>query len=90
MYNLNDVVTVMADTGEYVGKFSEIDDNGQLVIADPRMVVANEQGMGFAAGIAMTGKQDPLSMTFAKYIFVTPTNDEVVSAYRQHVSGLII
>lgn len=83
-----DVVTVMAATGEYVGKLVS-DESGIVQLEDPRFVSVSEQGMGFANGIAMTGVKDPKEVTFYDVVFVAETNPEVVSAYRQSVSGLI-
>jgi len=86
--NTNDVVTVMAVSGEYVGKLVKIDETG-VSLNDPRLVTANEQGMGFANGIAMTGMQDPKDMIILQPVFITETHPEVVKAYRQSVSGII-
>jgi len=82
-----DIVTVMALSGEYVGKL--VSDSDGITLSDPRMIIASEQGMGFANGIAATGAKDPKSVTFQSYVFVTETNDEVQSAWRQQTSGLI-
>lgn len=87
--NLNDVVTVVAISGEYVGKFASQTD-GTITLTDPRMLITNENGMGFAAGIAVTGKADPTRVTFGQYVFVVDTNAEVERAYLTAVSGIII
>ena len=87
--NIGDVVTVMVSTGaEYVGKLVSDDDKG-VTLDNPRFVSVTEQGMGFASGIAMTGSKDPKKVTLRNVIFVAETNPEVVSAYRQSISGLI-
>lgn len=90
-YKKNEVVTVITVAGEYVGKFIKQDDT-KLVIADPKMLVQGEQGMGFANGVCVTGRENPDSMTFyvGGVVFVTETSDVVVSAYHQAVSGLIV
>jgi hypothetical protein len=85
----NDVITVVAMSGEYVGKLKD-SGAGTITLADPRMLVHNEHGMGFANGIAVTGKNEPTEVTFQTYVFATPTNDEVEKAYIQAVSGLVI
>lgn len=85
---VGDIVTVMALSGEYVGKLAETGETG-LTLEDPRMIIASEQGMGFANGIAATGAKDPKRVTFQSYVFVTETNAEVQSAWRQQTSGLI-
>jgi len=83
-----DVVTVVAATGEYVGKLLKIDETG-VVLSDPRMITYNEQGMGFAHGVAMTGNPDPKEVVILQAVFVTETNNEVVKAWRQATSGII-
>lgn len=85
----NSVVTVVAMSGEYVGKLQSTG-AGTVTIEDPRMLVHSEQGMGFANGIAVTGKNEPSSVTFHSYVFMTETNVEVEKAYRQAVSGLVL
>ena len=90
-YKKNDVVTVITVAGEYVGKFVK-QDEVKLVIADPKMLVQGEQGMGFANGICVTGKENPKSMSIyvGGIVFVTETSDAVAAAYYQAVSGLIV
>jgi|APSaa5957512535_1039671.scaffolds.fasta_scaffold33925_2 hypothetical protein len=89
-----DIVTVVTATGEYVGKLneSELWENRNwecLTLNDPRMLVMNEQGMGFARGICATGIENPSEATFANVIFVTETNEQIISAWRQATSGII-
>ena len=84
-----DVVSVISMAGEYVGKFNSME-SGTVTLDDPRMLIQNEQGMGFANGIAVTGKLNPESVTFAQYVFVTPTNSDIEKAYRGAVSGLVL
>jgi len=88
-YKTNDVVSVVTTVGEYVGKFLTMDETG-VALSDPRMITANEKGMGFAHGIAMTGDPDPKEMVILQPVFVTKTNEEVVKAYYQATSGLIV
>ena len=84
-----DIVTVMTISGEFVGKL-ERQDASSITITDPKFItVTQEGGMGFTNGIAMTGVQDPKEVTLYNVSFVVDTNPEVVSAYRQAVSGLI-
>lgn len=87
--NKNDVVSVIAVSGEYVGKFDRIED-GVLYITNPRMLIAGDQGIGFARGICMTSVENPDSMAFQQYVYVTKTNGEFEKAYIQATSGLII
>lgn len=85
----NDVVAVVSVAGEYVGKY-ETSGDGTITLSDPRMLVQNNNGMGFAAGICVTGEMNPKEVTFAQYVFVTPVNDDIEKAYRQATSGLVI
>lgn len=84
-----DIITVMALSGEYVGRLVGRGEDGSITIESPRMIVASEQGMGFSNGIAATGVKDPKEVKFQSYIFITETNDEVQSAWRQAVTGLV-
>ena len=84
-----DIVTVMAPTGEYVGRLLKMDETG-IVLENPRMITFAEQGMGFANGIAATGIADPKVMTILQAVFVTETNPEVVKAWHQATSGLLV
>jgi len=84
-----DIVTVMAPTGEYVGRLLKMDETG-IVLENPRMITFADQGMGFANGIAATGIADPNVMTILQAVFVTETNPEVVKAWHQATSGLLV
>ena len=84
----NDIIAVLTLAGEYVGKFVS-DENG-LELEDPRMIVQGPEGqMGFARGICQTGVENPTSVKFESYIFVTPANDQVVKAFREATSGIV-
>ena len=84
-----DVVSVVSMAGEFVGKF-ENSGGGTISLDDPRMLIQTQQGMGFARGICVTGEEDPTTVTFAFYVFVTPTNKNIEKAYRQATSGIIL
>lgn len=84
-----DVISVISLAGEFVGKY-ETSGDGSITLSDPRMLIQNEQGMGFANGIAVTGKASPTSVTFQNYVFVTETNEDIEKAYRGAVSGLVL
>jgi len=90
-YKKGDVVSVISSAGEFVGKYK---DSGasSFVLSDPRMVIQTQEGMGFARGVAVTGEENPTEMSFYTQgiVFVTKTNDEIVKAYTQATSGLII
>ena len=86
---INEVVTVMTGTGEYVGKLvSETEHT--INLEDPRLIVTTEQGMGFASGIAMTSGENPKEATFKDYVFVTAANEQVVNAWREQTSGIVV
>jgi hypothetical protein len=85
----NDVVTVLTVSGEYIGKLDTFE-GGTVSIKDPRMLIQTQEGMGFAAGICVTGKRDPSEVTFNQFVFVTETNEDIEKAYRGAVSGLVL
>jgi hypothetical protein len=89
-YSKNDVITVITVAGEYIGKLVE-ETASTLTIADPKMLVNGEQGMGFGNGVCVTGEKDPADMTFyiGGLVFVAKTSEAVVKAYREATSGLI-
>ena len=84
-----DVVTVVAATGEYVGRMVKIDETG-IVRENPRVITYSDEGMGFAAGIAMTGNPDPKEVTILSAVFVTECNQEIVKAWQTATSGIIL
>ena len=86
--NTGDVVTVLTVAGEFVGKLKGRDGDS-VSLEDPRMLVHNQQGMGFARGVCVTGEENPTQVEFMGVVFVVKTNSEVESAWRQATSGLI-
>jgi hypothetical protein len=84
-----EVVTVFSLAGEIVGKFIRSKD-GEIELEDPRVLMQNETGLGFAKGVCVSGQLDTKKITISNYIFVTPTNTEFEKAYRQAVSGLVL
>lgn len=86
--NKDDVVSVIALGAEYVGKLEEVKENS-IVLNNPVMVMVTEQGMGFAASLAMTGEENPKQVELRGYTLATKTNSQVEAGYRQHTSGLI-
>lgn len=92
-FDTNDVVAVMCNSGEYVGKYAAVQQTADTVtIEDPRMVVSNEQGLGFAHGICVTGEADVNSVNIfhSSICFVTKVNDDLRKAYIKNTSGLIV
>ena len=85
----NDIVTIVTMAGEFVGKFDSFEDSA-VKLTDPRLIVQGPEGqMGFAKGICQTGEMEPDSAVINNYVFITPSNEDVVKAYRQHTSGII-
>lgn len=93
MSNLNkgDVVSVVNMAGEYVGRLVEINDK-YVKVENPRMIVNGPDGMGFAHGICVTGKQDPQEADFfiGGLVFVTEVNEEIMKAWQTQTSGIIL
>jgi len=85
---IGDIVTVLTVAGEFIGKLKHKDGDA-VTLEDPRMLVHNEQGMGFAHGVCVTGESAPKIVEFMGVVLITPTDDQVVSAWRQATSGLI-
>lgn len=89
--NKNTVVTIITPVGEFVGKFED-QNEARVVVKDPRMLIQSEQGMGFAQGVAVTGKANPDEVAFyvGGIVFITETNEDIEKAYRQATSGLVL
>lgn len=87
---INDVVTVVTVSGEYVGKFESMNTNGVVTLKDPRMLIHGDQGVGFARGICMTSDADTTSVAFQQYVFVTETNEAFSKEYTRATSGIIL
>lgn len=87
--NSGEVVSIITNSGEYVGKVVQSIAPGVVELDRPLMVMATEQGMGFAGSVAMTGEENPRSVTFYGISHMTKTNSQVEAAYIQHTSGLI-
>ena len=90
-FKKNDIITVITVAGEYVGKYVD-ESPAMLEMADPKMLVSGEQGVGFGTGICVTGEDYPKSVRFytGGIVFVTKTNDMVTKAYHEANSGLIL
>ncbi len=90
-YKKNDIISVVTAAGEFVGKYND-ESTSRLTIDDPRMVIQTQEGMGFARGVCVTGHENPSVMSFytGGIVFTAESNEEIVKAYRQAVSGLIV
>lgn len=84
----NDIVTVVASSGEYVGKLKSVT---PLTLINPKMIIRNPENgeMGFARGIAVTGEENAKEATFNQYTFVVPTNEPVANAFQDATGELI-
>lgn len=89
--NNGDVVTMVTPVGEVIGRIKEQDDQS-VTLEDPRLFVPNEGGAGLAPGICMTGATDPKEAVFFKggAVAMVPTAKELVAAWQQQTSGLVI
>lgn len=88
---MGEIVTIISNAGEFVGKLVSAPDRGQVALEDPRFVVFNNENgqMSFAQGVAMTGEAEPKQVTFYGVCLVVKTNPEVVTIYKKAVSKLI-
>ena len=82
-----DIVTVVTISGEYVGVLESFED-ATVVLNKPRMVVQTEKGMGFAHGVAVTGEENPDTVTFLIVLYVIPTNEGVSKAHTEATTGI--
>ena len=82
-----DVVTVVTISGEYVGILDSFEDP-TVVLNKPRMVVQSEKGLGFAHGVAVTGEENPESVTFLNVVYVIPTNKAVSKAHTEATTNI--
>ena len=82
-----DTVTVVTISGEYVGELESFED-ATVVLKKPRMVVQTEKGMGFAHGVAVTGKRIPKTVKFLNVVYVIPTNEQVCKAWVEATTGI--
>ena len=90
-YKKDDVVSVITNAGEYVGKFKSEGD-ATFAITKPRMLISGEGGVGFARGICVTGKDDTESLTFQKsgIVFTTETSEVVQKAFVEATTGIVL
>jgi len=87
-----DIVTLVLTNGaEIVGKLTgENTDYYQL--DKPRMIQANQQGIGLVNGVCMTGEEPAGDLQFNKtgVIFMIKTVEQMSNGYREQVSGLVL
>lgn len=87
----NDIVSVITTVGEFVGRL-ESETETEITLTNPRMVVHNQGGMGFANGIAMSGVDKPDKNIFFKtnVVFMTATNKQVSDGWTKFTSSIQI
>ena len=90
-YSKDDVVSVVTNAGEYVGKFKD-ESADAFTITKPRMLISGENGVGFARGICVTGVEDAAELTFYKtgIVFVTPTSPVVEKAFIEATTRILL
>ena len=82
-----DTVTVVTISGEYVGLLESFEDS-TVVLNKPRMIVQTEGGMGFAHGVAVTGEENPETVTFMNPVYIIPTNEQVSKAHTEATTNI--
>ena len=88
---IGEVVTLVTHVGEVIGRVdADLDD--RIVLNSPRLFVNQAEGSGLAPGVCMTGVQDPSTGIFFKgsIVAVVATADELVKAWQQQTSGIIL
>jgi len=90
-YKKDDVVSVITNAGEYVGRFKDECDS-TFTVTKPKMLISGEGGVGFARGICVTGKDDAAELTFQKtgIVFTTPTSDVVEKAFIEATTSIVL
>jgi hypothetical protein len=56
------------------------------------MLISGEQGVGFARGVCVTGKEDAAELVFQKtgVVFTTATSDVVEKAYVESTTSIVL
>ena len=90
-FKKNDVITLITNAGEYVGKFKSEDDVS-ITVTDPKMLISGESGVGFARSVSITAREDIRELTFYKagVTFVTESSEVIQKAFIEANSGLIV
>lgn len=88
----NTIVTIKLVSGEeLVGKYI-IDDMVNWTIYRPRLVQANEKGVGLYDGICLTGKRPDGNIQFPKnsVSFVVETIEEIANGWTTQTTGVAL
>lgn len=88
---MSNVYTYVTLAGEIVGRFKE-EKEDRIIVGHPRVFAQTAQGAGFVPGVCLTGKKEPESVEILKtgLIMVVETAPELVKAWQQQTSGLIL
>lgn len=87
-----DIVTLVLTNGaEVIGELVETSPM-DYTLNRPRMVQANQQGVGLVNGVCMTGEEPKGNVSFNRsgVVFVIKTVEEMAKGYKQQVSGLVL
>jgi len=87
-----DIVTLVLTNGaEVIGELVETSPM-DYTLNRPRMVQANQQGVGLVNGVCMTGEEPNGNVSFNRsgVVFVIKTVEEMAKGYKQQVSGLVL
>lgn len=87
-----DLVTVLTNAGEFIGRLDKNDETG-VHIDNPKMIVNTKEGkMGFARGVCMTGEENAKRVVFRAggVVLLTPCNADINKAYTEVVSGIVV
>ena len=87
-----DIVTLVLTNGaEVIGELVETSPM-DYTLNRPRMVQANQQGVGLVNGVCMTGEEPKGNVSFNRsgVVFVIKTIEEMAKGYKQQVSGLVL
>lgn len=87
---MNEVVVVVTNMGEVVGRLKAEDDS-VVIISDPRLFIQQGDQAGFAPGVSAAGEQNPKELRFNKSMIITicVARQEIADGWRQQTSGII-
>tara|TARA_B110000503_G_scaffold134311_1_gene213108 strand:+ start:427 stop:696 length:270 start_codon:yes stop_codon:yes gene_type:complete len=85
------IVALVCSAGEFVGEVKNMDGDF-VVLRNPRMIIHGEEGLGFARGVCVSGKENPDSVEFFKsgLIYMTDANESMEKAFIEATSSIIL
>lgn len=88
---LNEVVVVVTNMGEIVGRMSE-ETETSVTLKHPRLFLQQGEQAGLVPGVSASGAENPSELTFYKSMIITITkpNPQIESGWQQQTSGIII